>query len=204
MLEHLFGSRTRVKLLSLFLRNPDQPLFVREITRRVDTQINAVRRELSNLIRLGLITETTVREDSGPGEKKQPGLKKKYYRINDTFVLLPELSSLVSKAQVLMEKKLDQEIAKLGDVRYLAFMGFFLGKTTHTPVDLFIVGRVDKKPLQELLWHVEKELGFDVNFSCMALDEFQYRRDIADRFLSSIIEAPKHVVIDRLTERKLD
>jgi predicted transcriptional regulator len=56
MIDALFGSKTRVKLLHLFLNNPGQSFFVREITRKIDEQINSVRRELANMIQVGIIT----------------------------------------------------------------------------------------------------------------------------------------------------
>ncbi len=198
MLEHLFGSRTRVKLLSLFLRQQEEPLFVREITRLVGTQINAVRRELSNLVKLGLIMEV-VEEEEVKG-KKQPGLKKKYYKINPSFKLLQEISALIMRAQVLLEGRLDQDILKLGDVRYLAFLGVFLGKEK-APVDLFIVGTVDANKLKALVIASEKTLGYEINFTVMSPDEFRYRKDMTDKFLYAILESPKNVVVDRLNER---
>lgn len=197
MLEHLFGSRTRVKLLSLFLRQQDEPLFVREITRRVGTQINAVRRELSNLVKLGLIMEVVEGEEKG---RKQPGLKKKYYQINPEFKLLQEISALVMNAQVLLEGRLDQDILKLGDVRFLAFLGVFLGKTK-APVDLFVVGTIDANKLKALVIASEKTLGYEINFSIMSPDEYRYRKDMTDKFLYAILESPKNVVVDRLNER---
>lgn len=199
MLEHLFGSRTRVKLLSLFLHHPEEPLFVREITRLVGTQINAVRRELSNLTKLGLISEATANERD-PDAGKRPGLKRKYYKVNRDFKLLQEVTALIMRAQVMLERRLDQEIAKMGDVRYLAFMGMFLGQAK-APVDLFIVGEVDQNSLKKLVTQMEKDLGFEINFTVMAADEFKYRKDMTDKFLYAILEAPKNVVIDRLAER---
>ena len=199
MLEHLFGSRTRVKLLSLFLHHPEEPLFVREITRLVGTQINAVRRELSNLTKLGLISEATANERD-PDAGKRPGLKRKYYKVNRDFKLLQEVTALIMRAQVMLERRLDQEIAKMGDVRYLAFMGMFLGQAK-APVDLFIVGEVDQVSLKKLVTQMEKDLGFEINFTVMAADEFKYRKDMTDKFLYAILEAPKNVVIDRLAER---
>src|SRR5215218_4137769 len=56
MVEQLFGSKTRVKLLQLFYSNPNRSFFVREITRKIDEQINSVRRELANLLSIGIIT----------------------------------------------------------------------------------------------------------------------------------------------------
>src|ERR1700742_480060 len=56
MIEQLFGSKTRVKLLKMFFSNPNRSFYVREITRKIDEQINSVRRELSNLLSVGIIT----------------------------------------------------------------------------------------------------------------------------------------------------
>src|SRR3954464_14696627 len=55
MFEQLFGSKTRVKLLQLFFSNPNRSFYVREITRKIDEQINSVRRELGNLLTIGII-----------------------------------------------------------------------------------------------------------------------------------------------------
>lgn len=200
MLEHLFGSKTRVKLLSLFLRHPEEAIFVRELTRRLDTQINAVRRELANLLKLGLIMETIESSEKSDGARRAAGVKKKFYRINRQCPLLPEISALILKAQLVLERKLDEDIVKLGDVRYLAFLGIFIGKAP-SPVDLFVVGHLNQDALRKLLRSVEEELGCEINFSLMTPEEFRYRKDITDRFLYGILESPKNVVLDRLGER---
>ena len=54
-IKKLFGSNTRTKLLGLFLNNPLESYYVREITRLIDEQINSVRRELTNLEEIGLV-----------------------------------------------------------------------------------------------------------------------------------------------------
>ena len=59
-IDALFGSKTRVKLLNLFLNNPDKTFYVREITRMIDEQVNSVRRELKNLEDINVVKSTTV------------------------------------------------------------------------------------------------------------------------------------------------
>ena len=93
MLEQLFGSRTRVKLLRLFVSHPDQRWYVRELTRTVHEQINSVRRELGHLEQLGFIQSTMEQ-------------RKKYYSVNQRFTLYPELKALMIKARVTLEKNL--------------------------------------------------------------------------------------------------
>jgi predicted transcriptional regulator len=198
MLEHLFGSRTRVKLISLFLSQPDEPMFVREVTRRIDTQINAVRRELANLIAFGLIIET----DESDGEEKRPGLKRKYYKLNAGFPLLPEVRSLMTKAQLLVEYRVDKSLESIETVKYAALMGAFLGKAK-APVDLFIIGSIDKASLAKIVAKMEQTIGTDVNYTVMPVSEFEYRKSIADKFLTSIVESPKNMVVDRMNDPSL-
>jgi hypothetical protein len=89
---------------------------------------------------------------------------------------------------------------RLGDIRYLAFLGVFLGKTK-APVDLFVVGSVDVNKLKTLVAASEKSLGYEINFTTMSPEEFRYRKDMTDKFLYAILESPKNVVVDRLNER---
>ena len=59
MVDQLFGSKTRVKLLKFFFANQDQEFFVRELTRLLGEQINSIRRELINLADIGVVGSTT-------------------------------------------------------------------------------------------------------------------------------------------------
>src|SRR2546423_14441983 len=72
MIDALFGSKTRVKLLHLFLNNPNRSFYVREITRKIDEQINSVRRELANLLSIGIIVSDTTNN-------------RLYYEVNQTY-----------------------------------------------------------------------------------------------------------------------
>ncbi|MBI4138773.1 hypothetical protein HY479_01335 [Candidatus Uhrbacteria bacterium] len=193
MLEHLFGSKTRAKLLTLFVHHPAKAFFVRELTRLIETQINAVRRELENLVELGLVNAA----DAPATGTKHPGLKRKYYKMNEGFPLIAEVRTLITKAHVLMERRLDREITTLGDVQYAALLGAFIGRTG-SPVDLFLVGTIDQKQARKLVDQLEKEMGFEINFTCMPLQDFNYRKEITDRFLYSILEAPKSVLINKI------
>src|SRR4029077_16510502 len=85
MVEQLFGSKTRVKLLQLFFSNPNRSFYVREITRKVDEQINSVRRELANLLSIGLITSDANNN-------------RLYYEVNQTYKFYKPLATIFGKA----------------------------------------------------------------------------------------------------------
>lgn len=183
--------------MNLFLNNPNEAYFIRELTRLIDTQINAVRREIDNLMKVGLIIETEDKADNG---QKRPGLKRKYYQVNQNFPLLTEIQSLMGKSHFLMERRLDQDIIALGDVTYLAFMGSFLSQSA--PVDLFIIGEISNKDeLRRLITKAETNLGFDINYTCLTPSEYSYRQDIADRFLASVLNSEQHIAVDKRTKK---
>lgn len=194
--EHLFGSKTRARLLGLFIQNADQRYFVRELTRKIDAQLNSVRRELGNLMEMGLIQEVVAVED--PKEKKGVSSeKRKFYQANKEFALFADLRSLLKKIQLLMKKNLVQEIDAHGKVDLLILTGRFVDNPD-VPVDLLVIGEIQEPLLQKLLGEFEREFGQEVNFTVMAKDEYLYRKQVSDRFLYSILNAEHMVMLDRL------
>jgi len=190
MLEQLFGSQTRVRLLQIFLSNPEEKYFVRELTRNLNSQINAIRRELENLEELG-----AIRIVEEKGEQKQQ--KKKFYQSNLDFILHHELKSIFQKAQFLLEKKFAKAVSKIGKVYYLALTGSFVGKKD-VPIDIIAVGTLSKKKFAKLIKEFQKNLKRELNYTLLDKEEFNYRRNVADRFLYNILDSDKIVLIDEI------
>ncbi|MFH1089287.1 MAG: hypothetical protein V1716_02585 [Candidatus Uhrbacteria bacterium] len=193
-IEQLFGSKTRARLLALFLENPEQSFFVRELTRKIDAQLNSVRRELQNLIELGLVVEST---DQVSLKSKTLSERKKFYLVNTNFLLFHDLRNLFRKIQILLKQSLVQEIQSRGDVDLLVFTGRFVDNP-NVQTDILIVGSIDQKTLQKVVSEFETELGYEINYTLMPKEEFLYRRQITDRFLFSILEGEKVVMVDKL------
>ncbi|MFH0819734.1 MAG: hypothetical protein V1892_01745 [bacterium] len=193
MLEQLFGSKTRVRLLRLFLSNPDNSYYIRELARKVGVQINAIRRELINLQKIGLLNSYQP-----PASSNQDKLKN-YFKVDTNFVLFNELRTLFLKSQLLMERKLLSEIEKVGNISYLALTGTFLG-LNNSPTDLLIIGRVNRGKLASLIKKFEKDMDCVINYTIMSREEFKYRKDITDKFLYHILENKKIVVIDKIKQ----
>lgn len=193
-LEQLFGSKTRARLLSLFLENSEQAFFVRELTRKIDAQLNSVRRELQNLIDLGLVVEKTENQNL---KGKALVDRKKFYLANTNFLLFHDLRNLFRKIQILLKQNLVQEIQARGDVELLIFTGRFVDNQ-NVQTDLLIVGGIDQIALQKIISEFESELGYEINYTLMTKEEFNYRRQITDRFLFAILEGEKVVMVDKL------
>ena len=169
--------------MTLFLVNPETEFFIRELTRKLDEQINSIRRELDNLKKMGLL-------------KTKSKNRKKYYVVNKNFIFYNELKSIILKA--LSDKdSVAKKIMEFGTIDVLVLTGLFVEK--ETPIDLLLVGEIDRKALDEYLTN-ELETKRPVRFSIMDKQEYTYRRKCKDKFLSDIMDDPDNIV----AENKLD
>lgn len=207
MLEKLFGSRARVKLLKLFLLNPKEKYYIRQLARKLDVQLNSVRRELENLEKFGLLVsnmssqapkdETRLAEAAPAAGKDNNKQEKKYFQANPNFVLYEEIKALIVKAQILYEKDFISKLQGAGKIKLLILTGLFVNNFD-AATDLLIVGKIDKEKFLKLISELERDLGKEINFTLMDEKEFKYRKDITDVFLYEILEGRRMMIVDEL------
>jgi DNA-binding transcriptional ArsR family regulator len=185
-LEKIFGSRTRVKVIALFTTGVKRPYYVREIARHVNERLNAVRRELEILRKLGFL-ETYLNK------------RRKYYTANPSFVLFDELTSIMKKTGPNVEDVLFKNIERLGDLDFVCLSGFFTG-TKESPTDLLVVGLINDKELSGFVGQIEKQLGQEITYTPMTTEEYEYRRNFKDLFLRQIFKHPHKELINTLSE----
>ncbi len=193
MLAKLFGSLARVKILKLFLLNPDTSYYIRQVARHLGLQLNAVRRELENLETMELLT--SQHGEGEDGEEKAGKTDRKYYQVNKDFVLYNEIKDLIIKAQILSEKDFTDRLRKYGTIKLLLLSGLFINDKA-AAVDMFIVGNFNKDKVAKLVKELEDELVTEVNYALLTEEEFLYRRQVTDVFLYSVLEGKKIVVVD--------
>ncbi|MGI0133993.1 MAG: transcriptional regulator [Candidatus Micrarchaeaceae archaeon] len=186
MIEQLLGSKTRVKLLQLFLSNPNRSFYVREITRKIDEQINSVRRELSNLLNIGIITSDTTNN-------------RLYYEVNQAYEFYKPLRDIFGTSMkdgaVAVAKQRDDYKA-LGNVDLLIYTGQFT-RDDRAGVDLVIVGNTNGNAVQKFVAELEQKEGKELRYTVMATSDFRYRQQVKDRFINDVLAAKKQVIIDR-------
>jgi len=201
MLEKLFGSKTRVLVLRLFLNNPDKYFFVRELARSLNVHLNALRRELDNLGSLGILLSTNRPEGRKDAvETEEDSGKRKYYYLNRDCPLIDDLRALFIKAHTVMEHTLAEKVAKLGEIDFFLLSGVFVG-SEEAEADILIVGSIAKHKVQRLIVKFEKEMSRSLNYALMTKSEFNYRRSVADKFLVGLLENKNITLINRLREK---
>ncbi|PIR03359.1 MAG: hypothetical protein COV60_00730 [Candidatus Magasanikbacteria bacterium CG11_big_fil_rev_8_21_14_0_20_43_7] len=196
MLEQLFGSKTRYRMLRFFFHNTQKAFFVRELTRALDVQINAIRRELVLLVKSGLIEETDA---PGTVDTQRAGATlRKYYRLNLGSLLYPEMQALLMKAQILDEQVFVQKLRDTcGEIQLLMLTGKFAGEHG-VQTDILLVGHIKVRNLEKAINEYEKDIGFEVRYTLMEKAEFFERREMMDKFLYALFEAKHTIVVNEL------
>ena len=184
MLEELFVSRVRVKILQLFLSSPQETLLhVREIVRRVDEEINAVRRELARMEKYGeVVSEWRA--------------NRRLYRFRKDYLYYKELLSLVAKTTGLGGNLIRNKV-KLGKIKF-AFVSTRFLKGVSSPssdVDLLVVGQIVLPELQAVISDEQAKRELEINYSFMDEAEFKFRVRRRDPFILHVLVQPKVMLL---------
>jgi len=185
MLESLFGSKERARLLRFFLQNPDQEYAVSEIIKRNMLNENRVRRELTNLANIKFIIKKTRKE-------------KIYYILNQDFNFYPELKNLIVKSNIYPQCRSLGRVKNLGNIRYAAISGIFINYPK-SKADMILVGDgVSRARLKNLMNNLEAEVGKEITFVLMSQEEFKYRLNMLDKFILDFLEGPNEELVNKI------
>lgn len=183
MLSDIITSKTRVKLLNVFLTKPDQMLHVRECVRRTEEEINAVRRELIFLEKKGIL-------------QKEPRANRVYYSLSKDYPFHTDLLRIGIKTIGLGAEILKNRV-KLGKIKFAMFSGKFVRRIKESPedVDLIVVGTIVLPELGILVRNEEARLGTEINYTAMTEDELKFRKQRNDPFLVNILNGTRLMII---------
>ena len=189
MIDSLFGSKTRVKLLHLFLNNPEKSFYVREITRMIDEQINSVRRELANMVSVGIVQQDAIDN-------------KLYYSVNEDYPYIKPLAAIFS------DKNTEGSTGTAGGVSWKDSLGRMRGLRlaiisgklvvgSSSAVDLLLVGDdMSAVTIKNLVKKIEKDGKIEINYAVISYDDFYYRMSVKDRFIMDIVRNKHSVLVD--------
>src|SRR3989338_9481652 len=202
LLEKLFESVSKVRILRLFMQNPEYNFIFSELVKRTNLNSGTVKKELKKLLNIDLIKIKIVRikpEQVSSKDKKSIRAKKiKIYYINPSFELLKELHDLIIKSSITSKTKLSQRLKKLGRIKLAIISGVLINRDD-SRADLLVVGdNIKKGALDSFLHQTESELGKHLQYTIMDTKEFKYSLDMYDRFLRDVLEGPHEKLVNRL------
>ena len=183
MLQALFSSRVRVKLLTHFFSHPAGRFYARELARDLGEHYNAVWEELGKLEHVGLL-------------QSEPEAGTKYYCLNPAFPLYPELKSIILKTTALGQT-LREALGRLGTVQ----VAFVFGSTAvgqenaFSDLDLLLVGEVNLQELAAAISQLEDRTGRAINYVVLTVEEWGQRQADGDPFLENVLAGPRVMLI---------
>ena len=182
-MDRLFGSKTRVSLLSKLLLNADRSFYIRELSRQLNIPYGMLYKEVKNLFSLGLVVE----------EKKG---KVTLVSINKGLPYFADLKGLMVKT-VGLGDVLKRKFSELKGVRYALVYGSFAGgkETGRSDVDLLVVGDVTEEEVITVVDSVEKEVGREINYVLWSEGEFVKGVRYRHHFLTDVVGKPVIMVV---------
>jgi DNA-binding transcriptional ArsR family regulator len=182
-LTRLLSSRVKAEVFRLLFGPDARELHVREIARRARLNEATVRQELSALAGLHLVA---LRRDGN----------RAYYRAETGNPLCADIRNIVLKTSGLIDILRTALVEKPG-IRLAFVFGSVAsgGERPATGVDLMIIGTASLRQLSKSLSGVAAQVGRDVNPHVFTPREFSRRRQAGDRFVTSVLNAPRLFVI---------
>lgn len=200
ILAKLFGSPSRVKLMRLFLMNPEDVFDMPEVSKRSKVPSAQLRKEIKLLLDIGLIKQRVIVKMIPKRGGKEGALDKKKvngYGMDPSFPYLSALRSLVTEI-ALGKEDVAARFRNCGQMKLIIVSGIFLDES-NSRVDILLVGDKLKRPIIEgVLRRLEAELGKELTYGILESAEFDYRYGIYDKFIRDILDYPHLVVLNKL------
>jgi DNA-binding MarR family transcriptional regulator len=204
LLARLLGGNERVKIMRFFLYHEDAIISAGEIADKTKSKSAAVRKELGALSAIGFIERKRGRTFVNTTKKGKSISRIKEvigYKLNPLFPHNQALKDLLFDFELLDKRELASRFKPIGRIKLFIVSGVFIGEEK-ARVDILIVGESLKRPKAEKLFEsLSAELGREVTYSVMDIEEYTYRMKMYDKFVRDIADMPHEKVIDKITEK---
>jgi hypothetical protein len=205
ILEKLFESQPKVRLMRLFLRNPNTNFTIEDVLRGTGLKRAAALSEISKLVKLGFLksknTDLVISRVSGNGKTKKlrmRSVRTRIYHADPAFEFFRELRDLILRQVPESRHRIIQRLRKIGKIKLAIATGAFIN-SDDARVDLLVVGeKIKRAKLESLLHQWEANTGRELTYALMTTEEFKYRIDMFDRFVRDILESPHDKLINVL------
>ena len=187
-LSQLFGGENRVKLMRLFLFNPDSVLDIREISDRVKLTPKKTKKDLSDLEKTGLIKKRIISR-----KKRSNG-----YFLYKEFPYLSMLQSFLINTEPLNSKEIIKKLGKMGSLKLIIVAGVFI-QNSESRVDILVVGdNIKRSRFENMMSHLEAEVGKELKYAYFTTEDFKYRYNMFDKLVRDILDYPHKKVLNKL------
>jgi len=184
MLDAIFGSAERIKVIRLFIFNPEKSFNIESVAAKTFMTKAKAAREIKNLLKIGLV----VRKK---GKKGGNIILSESWQYKDA--LRDFLLSTNPKADDIAKR-----LSKVGKIRFVAVAGIFI-QSPDSRLDLLVVGDAIKKPaFAKAIELLQRDIGKEISFSVFDTAEFKYRLEMRDKLVMDVLDFPHEKVVNKL------
>lgn len=191
LLPKLFSSSVRTKILKFLVMHEGKSFTATEIADQTGSIVRSINKEMAKLV-----AADAVKEEGREVEMNGKHVSVKHYYANRTFVAYEEVKQLFLKLQIFELDAFRTELASVGKLNYVLLTGRFVGERSGR-VDALVVGDANRTAVEKIMREFGKELGWEINWTLMALEDYDYRRQVKDTFLAGILAGKKIEVLNR-------
>ena len=196
ILGKLFGSPARVRILRLFLLNPDKVFDKDSVVRRSKVSEREVKKELSTLADIGFIKpKTRVADEDEKGSSRE---SKKGWQVNSAFPIIRPLKLLLLHTVPFSREEIVRRLRPVGKIKLIVTAGIFI-QNEDSRTDLLLVGdEIKKTALDHAIRLMEAEIGRELNYGVFETDDFHYRLGVYDKFIRDVLDYPHEKILDKI------
>lgn len=195
VLEKIFGSVPKVKMMKMFLFNPDINFEKGDITRKAKITAAAFNKEIKSLEDSGMVKKKVV---SSLSRTKKRKTKKTYYVLNNEFRFLSQLQNLLINNEGLQATDITKRLNKTGKVKMIIISGVFI-QADDSRVDLLLVGdEIKDRSVKTAIQNMEADIGKELRYTVLKTDDYKYRYNVCDKLIRDILDYPHEVIVDRI------
>jgi hypothetical protein len=201
ILERLFGSSAKVKIIKLFLFNPDSVFDVAQAAERAKIAQDVARKEINNLFEIDFIKpKSYIKEIKRQKNRSVQIVRKRVsgFTLDEKFPYIEDIKAFLSNINPFKHKDIIEKISRAGKIQLLIISGIFI-KNPDSRADLLVVGdNVKQGQLDNIIHVIESEIGKEIRYASFETAEFKYRLSMFDKLLRDILDYPHEKIINKL------
>lgn len=178
---YIFGGEAKIKIMRLFIFNPEFTFTSAEVAARAKERPNKARRELHILTKAGLI------------KRRARG-----FMLNSSYLHLPAIENFLIDVAPITGKEIIKKISRAGNIKLILISGVFI-HDRDSRVDILVVGdHLKQAKLLSIISSIEAELGKELRYAAFETVDFQYRLGIYDKLIRDILDSQHEKILNKL------
>lgn len=186
ILDKILESKSKTNLLNFFMSSNERSFYIGELGKTVGGR--NLHFDLNYFVRQGIVSSFIHKG-------------RRYYHKNRKSSVYEQARS----RKIKFSKRYGDELLKflkgISGLKLAVLSGLFTGEL-RLPVDVLFVGALSRRVLEKFAFLSEKIAGQEINYAVLSADEFDYRKNVYDRFVKDIFENEHVVIVDKIGARK--